>query len=187
MNKPISLLLVSIFLSVNLSFAQEAKQEPKQESQMTGEVTKVEKESTLQERKGAKKTDGGCQCIKPAVEALERAYNSVEEDEWAKAIKTCKDSITAINTLAKTCKCPEVAQYQKVAEAFMKYAEGGNHLDGAEEPNCPYATKLYADTVGILKDTTDKIPNEKVKEYARSIKEYALEEQEFVNDECKKT
>lgn len=131
-----------------------------------------------------KKVDPACACLKPAADAVEKAYSSVEEDEWEKAIKACKDSVTAIKNLAKTCKCPELPEYQKTAEAFQKYAEGGSHLDGAEEPNCPFALKLYSETIKSLGEATTKISDEKVKEYVSNVKDYAEEEEEFVKSEC---
>ena len=134
-----------------------------------------------------KKVEPTCPCLKPATDAVEASYSSVEEDEWEKIIKTCKDSVTAIKTLSKTCKCPEVAEYQKIVEAFQKYAEGGSHLDGTEEPDCPFALKLYADTIKSLNESIPKISDEKVKEYATNVKDYAQEEEEFVKSECTKS
>jgi len=138
----------------------------------------------LSQRKGEQKLPE-CACLKPGVDSIQKAYASLEEDEWPNAIKTCKDTIDAIKILSKTCKCPEVAVYQKVAEAYLKYAEGGNHLDGADEPNCTYALKLYDEAISSLKGALPKITNAQVKENANSIWEYAVEEQQFVQDECK--
>ncbi len=125
-----------------------------------------------------------CPCLKPAIDVVQKAYSALEEDEWPDAIKVSKDAITTIKTLAKTCKCPEVAAYQQVTESFLKYAEGGNHLDGADEPNCPFALKLYIDAIASLKDAIPKIINTDVKSNATNIKEYAEEELQFVKDEC---
>ena len=142
------------------------------------------KETHLQERKAQK---ASCPCAKPAIDSIQKAYTTVEEDEWGKAIKACKDAIASISNLAKTCKCPEVDAYRKVAEAFLKYAEGGNHLDGADEPNCPFALKLYTDAISLLKDAIPNISNEAVIQNANNIQEYAKEEQQFVKDECQKS
>lgn len=152
-------LLIGIF-TTNISFAQSTNP-PKEEA------------------KG-----GICDCIKGAVDAIQKAYLSLEEDEWPAAIKTTKDAITAIDTLSKTCTCPETVAYKKVAEAYLKYAEGGNHLDGADEPNCPYATKLYADAITLLDTYIPKITNPSVKENSEDIKGYLKEEKEFVDEEC---
>lgn len=173
------LVLVSTAITNSSTFAQNEKNA---KSTSTPAVTEAGKEGDLQARKAQKAS--GCNCLQPASDAVQKAYVSIEEDEWVKAIKTCKDSISAIKTLSKTCKCPEVAEYQKIVEAFSKYAEGGNHLDGAEKPNCPYALKLYDDATAILKDSIEKVSEEKVKTNAKNILEYAKEEQQFVKDEC---
>ncbi len=166
----------------NISIAQEAKPvEIKPEPAMTEQAMT---EQGMAEPE--KKADSGCTCLKPATDAVEKSYGSVEEDEWEKAIKACKDSVVAIKNLAKTCKCPEVAEYQKIIEAFQKYAEGGSHLDGAEQPDCPFALGLYASTIKSLNESIAKISDEKIKEYATNIKEYAEEEEEFVKSECTK-
>lgn len=131
-----------------------------------------------------KAASSSCKCLEPATSAINKAYASVEEDEWNVAIKTCKNSVDAIKELAKTCKCPEVAIYQSIAEAFLKYSEGGNHLDTVDEPDCPYATKLYSEAIRALADVIPKIQDQGVKTKASDVKEYAEEEQEFVKDEC---
>ncbi len=141
------------------------------------------KQADLKAQKTQEKVDE-CPCLKPAIEAVQKAYSSLEEDEWPGAIKICKDTIELIKILSKTCKCPEVASYQKITEAFLKYAEGGNHLDGADEPNCPFALKLYTDAIAFLKESTPKITNQEVKTNATNIQEYAEEELQFVKDEC---
>ncbi len=127
---------------------------------------------------------GVCDCLKGSIEAIQKAYVSLEEDEWPTAIKTTKDAIAVINTVSKNCTCPETLAYQKLAEAYLKYAEGGNHLDGAEEPDCPYATKLYSDAITLLETFIPKITNPSVKENAEDIKGYVKEEKEFVDEEC---
>src|SRR3989338_5310466 len=74
-------------------------------------------------------TGGICDCLKGAIDSIQKAYVSLEEDEWPTAIKATKDAITSINTITKNCACPETIAYQKIAEAYLKYAEGENHLD----------------------------------------------------------
>ena len=128
--------------------------------------------------------DGLCGCLKGAIDAIQKSYVSLEEDEWPAAIKITKDTITIINTLSKTCACPETVAYQKVSEAYLKYAEGGNHLDGAEEPDCPFATMLYSDAITLLDTYIPKISNATVKANAEDIKGYVKEEKEFVDEEC---
>ena len=130
---------------------------------------------------------GICDCLKGAIDAIQKAYVSLEEDEWPAAIKSTKDAITTINTVSKNCTCPETIAYGKLGEAYLKYAEGGNHLDGAEEPNCPVALKLYADAIKMLDESIQKVSDEKIKSNAKNIKEYAVEEEQFVKDECQKT
>lgn len=170
------IVILTLFIfSNNSSFAQ--TQKPEQPP------SQAAPQADLQARGAGQKTTE-CICLKPAVDAIQKAYTSLEEDEWPGAIKICKDTIEAIKTLSKTCKCPDVAVYQKTAEAFLKYAEGGNHLDGADEPDCAYALKLYDEAINSLKDSLPKITNAQVKENAKSIWEYAQEEQQFVKDEC---
>ncbi len=162
------LVIVSIiFYLGNVSFAQE--------------VAPVQKDAKLMEKK-AKKAD--CVCAKPAVDLIKKAYASVEEDEWKKAIAVCKGTITSINNLSKTCKCPEMAVYKKIAEAFLKYSLGGDHLDGADEPDCNLAKGLYGDSIKFLEEALPNTENEKIREYARAVLDYAKEEQAFVKDEC---
>lgn len=175
--------VLSVFLSFMLaasvgyiSYAQEAA--PPQD---------VQAEPAKQAEPVKKEAAAGCVCLEPATSAINKAYASVEEDEWTIAIKTCKDSITAIKELTKTCKCPEVAVYQSIAEAFLKYSEGGNHLDTVDEPDCPFALKLYSEAIKILSDALPKIKDEQIGAKAKDIKEYAEEEQEFVKDECLNT
>ena len=127
---------------------------------------------------------GICDCLKGAIDAIQKSYVSLEEDEWPSAIKVTKDVINTINTLSKTCACPEIIAYQKIADAYLKYAEGGNHLDGAGEPNCPYATKLYSDAIALLENYIPKISNATIKGNAEDVKEYVKEEKEFVDEEC---
>ena len=145
------------------------------------------KESNLMDRKNQKKqtTEGNvCACLKPGTEAIQKAYASLEEDEWPKAITECKNTITVISSLSKTCTCNEVNAYKTAADSFLKYAEGGNHLDGADEPDCPYALKTYSSSISGLKDILEKITDKDVKTSVKNILEYAQEEELFVKDEC---
>lgn len=195
----ILVVLISVLTANNISMAQDVAKPKPADSPKAVEPKAVEKESNLQDRKVQKvpapeiqkapqaQKAPECACAKPAKDALEKAYGSIEEDEWVKAIKACKDAGVTIKGIGKTCNCPEVTVYQKVVEAFQKYAEGGNHLDGAESPNCPYALKLYSDAIDILTTSLDQIPDDKIKEKVKNVKEYASEEQQFVKDECQKT
>ena len=189
-------LLIAFFIfsviASNNSFAQEPqKSAPPTKTVETPKAAEkpleqaVEKDSNLQARKA--QTKPACVCLQPAADLLNKAYGSIEEDEWTKAIKICKDSIVTIKNLEKTCKCSEISDYKKIIEAFLKYAEGGNHLDGAEDPNCPLALKLYADAIKMLDESIQKVSDEKIKSNAKNIKEYAVEEEQFVKDECQKT
>ncbi len=128
-----------------------------------------------------------CICAKPAADALNKAYTALEEDEWTSAETTTKNAITSIKSLSQTCKCPELVNYQKVAEAYLKYAQGGNHLDGADQPNCPFALKLYSDALSLFKEAIPGISNVEVKTNASNIQDYADEELQFVKDECEDT
>ncbi len=180
-------LIISLFAN-NFSFAQTApaKKATAPAAVIKKEVTKTETTTTTKEQVIEVK-DGLCGCLKGAVDAIQKAYVSLEEDEWPAAIKATKDAINTINTLSKTCACPETVAYQKISEAYLKYAEGGNHLDGAEEPNCPFATKLYSDAITLLDAYIPKISNASVKENAEDIKGYVKEEKEFVDEECSGT
>ena len=164
----------------NYSYAQTA---PATMTNMTAQVAPAEKKlDAVQQPTEAK--SGLCACLKGAMDAIQKAYVSIEEDEWPTAIKSTKDAISTIGTVSKTCTCPETIAYQKVAEAYLKYAEGGNHLDGAEEPDCPYATKLYSDAITLLDAYIPKITNAAVKGNAEDIQSYVKEEKEFVDEEC---
>ena len=176
----ILLALLTSFLITNLSFAETA---PAKKDPALAPAAVVKKQVT----QVAEVKEGLCSCLKGAIDAIQKSYVSLQEDEWQMAIKTTKDAITTINTLSKNCACPETIAYQKIAEAYLKYAEGGNHLDGAEEPNCPFATKLYSDAITLLGDYIPKISNPAVKENAEDIKGYVQEEKEFVDEECNGT
>ena len=144
----------------------------------------VTQTGTPKEQTTAEVKSGLCDCLKGAIDSIQKAYASLEEDEWPTAIKITKDTISTISAISKTCACPETIAYEKIAEAYLKYAEGGNHLDGAEEPNCPYATKLYSDAITLLETYIPKITNPAVKGNSEDIKEYVKEEKEFVDEEC---
>ncbi len=160
-------------------------------------VPKSESSSTIKKQviqnntseEGSAINSGLCACFKEAeaINVIQKSYVSLQEDEWPAAIKTTKDAINTINTLWKNCACPETIAYQKIAEAYLKYAEGGDHLDGAGEPNCPFATKLYSDAITLLDNYIPKISNPAVKENAEDIKGYVQEEKEFVDEECNGT
>ncbi|GEM_PF-7118037 len=161
---------------------------------VTQNVVFAEKESTLLDRKKQQKKPtqpqaqpvegGACACLKPAIDAIQKAYSSLEEDEWPKAIGECKNTIATINNLAQSCTCEEINAYKSTADAFLKYAEGGNHLDGADEPDCPYALKTYSASISGLQGAKDKILDKNVKTSVKNILEYAQEEELFVKDEC---
>lgn len=125
-----------------------------------------------------------CDCLGPAINSIQSAYTSLEENEWPVAINDTKKTIDLIMTLSMDCPCPELIAYQNVADAYLKYAEGGNHLDTADEPNCPYATKLYASAISILDQYIQKISDADVKTNAGNIKDYLEEEKDFIDDEC---
>ena len=137
-----------------------------------------ELQKTLEERKSQ------CPCAKPALDSIDKAYVAVEEYEWPAAIKECTNSLTTVKNLKKTCKCPDVADYENIAQAFLNYAKGGDHLDGQEDPDCVYVKKLYTDAIKLLDDTIPKLKDSKMKSNAENIKGYCKEELDFVNDEC---
>ena len=172
----ILLALLISFLVNDFSFAETAP--PLKDTTVKKQVVDMSKEQTV-EAKG-----GICDCLKGAIDSIQKAYVSLEEDEWPAAIKTTKDAIGITSMLAKTCTCPETMAYQKIAEAYLKYAEGGNHLDGADEPDCPYATKLYSDAIILLDTYISQITNPAVQENAKDVEGYVKEEKEFVDEEC---
>ena len=176
------LIALILFLTVGPSFGQPKNIEDKkpQAEIKKGEEPTITKEQM--ERKG-----GLCACLQPAIDVVQKAYTSLEEDEWPTAIKICKDAITLVKNLSLTCKCPEIESYKKLSEAYLKYAEGGNHLDGAETPNCPYAKKLYSDGIKLIDESLSKVTRAEVKAGAGNIREYLEEEQQFVDEECGET
>lgn len=163
------ILFISIsFYSINMSLAQEANGNAA--SEKTVEAPKI--------------SEGKCACAESAVEALGKAYISLEEDEWPDAIKVCTDALTKVKELEKSCQCPELPAYKDIATAYISYAQGGNILDGENDIDCAKATKLYNDAISLLAAAIPKVQNEKVKHEATSINEYCEEENEFVKDEC---
>src|SRR3989338_8368754 len=184
MKSPKNLLtvLLALFISFSIQSISFAETAPAVKKPQAAPV--IKKQVAQPEAAQGTATSGICGCLKGAIDSIQKAYVSLEEDEWPAAIKATKDAIAAINTVSKDCACPETIAYQKIAEAYLKYAEGGNHLDGAEEPNCPYATKLYSDAITLLETYIPKITNLAVKENAEDIKGYVKEEKEFVDEEC---
>lgn len=130
------------------------------------------------------KPSGVCSCLKPAIDSIRKAYAALEEDEWPDAIKICKDTIKLITELSKTCSCPQLPFYEKVATAYLKYAEGGDHLDSSEDPDCPYAVGLYSGAIALLKINLSEIKDTTVKQEGENILDYLKEEESFVKDEC---
>ena len=169
----ILVLFVAIsFYSVNPSFAQEGAQE-------TSKSPTSEKAAEM-----PKLPEGKCACAESTVEALGKAYISLEEDEWPDAIKVCTDALNKAKELEKSCTCPELPAYIDLATAYISYSQGGNILDGEEDIDCAKATKLYDGAIKLLTVAIPKVLNEKVKREATSVKEYCEEENEFVKDEC---
>lgn len=174
------LLVLALLLTFTSKLlAEEAKKEEAKQAAPT-------KEATLKEKKASP-----CNCLDTkdfsVTNTVAKAYRSVEEDEWKKAIQACKDAVTSIKEHEKKCKCDEVPEYRKIVEAFQKYAEGGEHLDSAEEPDCPFALKVYDEAIKKLGESIPKIFDEKTRKDATNIKEYAQEERQFVQDECSST
>lgn len=167
-------ILVLFFVMVSFSsvgsFAQESSGSPMPPAEKATEAPKL--------------PEGKCACAEPAVEALGKAYISLEEDEWPDAIKVCSDALNKVKELEKGCACPELPAYKDVATAYISYAQGGNILDGEEDIDCAKATKLYEGAISLLKTVTPKIQNEKIKREVNSVQEYCEEENEFVKDEC---
>lgn len=182
----ILLALLISFSAKNFSFAETAPIKKKAVPPPVAAPTiKKQGTQTVTTKEQTVETKGGiCDCLKGAIDAIQNAYVRLEEDEWPTAIKATKDTINTINTLSKTCACPETVAYGKIAEAYLKYAEGGNHLDGAEKPDCQYAIMLYSDARTLLENYIPKITNVSVKENAQDVQGYVKEEEEFVNEEC---
>ncbi|MBI1858927.1 MAG: hypothetical protein HYR97_07450 [Candidatus Melainabacteria bacterium] len=180
------LLLTLVFNlgSICNSFAEEEKK-----AEDITEVTEIKEASTEETTVEVKKDDTktasvDCECEKPAIEVLSKAYISLEEDEWPAAIKACTDAETKITELEKTCKCPSIPIYKKVAKAYSNYAKGGNILDGEEDIDCLKATKLYEEAEKLFEESLSKILDEKLKKEASLISDFCVEENEFVKEEC---
>ena len=184
MKSPKNLLVVLLALFIcfsiqNISSAQTAP--PKKDPAVKKQVIESDKPKE-QPAKG-----GLCDCLKGAGDVLAGVFQKLEEEDWNTGIKAAKDAINTINTVAKTCACPEIIAYQKIAEAYLSYAEGGNHLDSAEEPDCPKATKLYSGAIGLFEKYVPQITNPAIRENAKDIEGYVKEEKEFVDEECNGT
>lgn len=175
-------LLITNALTTGPSFSQTPTPTPQATLTATPSPQAQELNKDLLEKKAAE-----CACAKPASDAIQKAYASLEEDEWSAAIKSSTDTLNSINTLSAKCKCPEVAIYQNVAKAFLNYAKGGNLLDGEDNPDCKKAKELYDTAISLLKDSIPKITNQEVKTNTTNIKEYAEEELQFVKDECEES
>ena len=165
----------------------EVKEPPKEEvnqapAPVAQEETLKEKASPQAPAQAAKPE--ACNCEKPAVEALDKTYVSLEEDEWAGAIKVSTDALNLVKNLSMTCTCPVISVYQDVAQGFLNYATGGSILDSEEEINCPKAKKLYEDALKLFDAALPKIADENLKKKVKDIRDYAQEEKEFVDDEC---
>ncbi len=128
-----------------------------------------------------------CDCLKVAIDSIQKAYVTIEEDEWPAAIKTIKATIATIDALSKTCACPEIKAYQEIAKAYLEYAEGSDRFDGADEPDCLYVKKRYSDAISLLNKYIPEITDPAVQENAKGVKEDAEEEERFVEEECGET
>ena len=178
-----NLLCLMFIILCSLSFAKAQSPIPSQ-AQVTPQASPVQSSPGVTQEQTKQKTPE-CACAKPARDTLQVAYTSLGEEGWDVAIRDSKQAVESIKVLSKTCKCTEVADYQNSANAFLKYAEGGDHLDRADNPNCSYALKLYDEAISLLKDSIPKITNAEVKANAKSILEGTKEEREFVEDECR--
>lgn len=144
----------------------------------------VEKAKDVEPKAKTAQKETVCNCIEPAVTAIQKAYTSLEEDEWPSAIKISTDALNLVSSLSKTCMCPEVNIYQNVAKAYLNYAKAGNLLDGQDEPDCVVAKKLYEDVISWLGNSIPQILNTEISANAKNIQEYAKEELQFVKEEC---
>ena len=172
-----TLLVVLLGLSFySASFAQEPSPQLAQ-----AEAAKAAPEAAV---KAKKADEGPCDCLSPVIKATQDTYNKLEEDEWPACIKAAKDTIALIKKTSEDCACPELIAYRNIAEAYLKYAEGGNHLDNDDETDCPYATKTYGEGIKQLKTYIPKVTDKAVQTNAGYIQEYMEEEKEFVDEEC---
>lgn len=166
---------------------EEQKEAPETVQEKVKEQEAVQKEVEEKEevsKKTLSREAGDCTCVEPIEKALSKAYISLEEDEWPKAIKVCTDAVNKVKELEKTCKCPVIPVYKDVANAYLSYAKGGEILDGEEEIDCIKAVKLYDDAIKLFEKSVPMILNEKLKQEASLIADYCSEEKEFVEDEC---
>ncbi len=163
--------LIVVLLLVNLQVAN-AQTEEKKEVVPTPAPTAA-----------AKKPDQ-CECETPAITSLSKTAASLNEDDWNESINICMTTIIEIEKLKTTCKCPIIDSYKKIADAYLKYAQGGQILDGEADIDCIKAKKLYDDAIKALNELLPVIQNEKLKEEVSEIKDYCIEEKSFVEDEC---
>ena len=186
--KGMQIVLVLIFsfgFLFQAAISQEKKEAPKQEATTTPpSQAKPSETPQANTDKARVVVNKACECLAPATKALNEAFAAVEEDEWQAAIKKCTDTVSKSDTVAKTCKCPEVSAYQNIAKAYLNYAKGGSILDSEDTPNCMAASKAYNDAIKWLKESQDKIADKDTKANARIIEEYAAEELDFLKDEC---
>lgn len=184
----ISLILSFMVCNVSLAQTQNTKQQKPQEakSQPTpqAQIKKQEPQSTPQTQVQGKDTAVVCNCQKPVLDIIDKAYVSLEEDEWPAAIKVCTDALTTVKNLSNTCTCLDTPLYKSIAQGFLNYARGGDILDGEKDPDCKAADKLYTDAIKLLEDAMPKIKDAKLKTNVESIRDYCKEELEFVKDEC---
>ena len=182
----IIILIAVNFMAINASVAQATKPSPSKTQiegkKPTNTVTPQPAASALKAQVAPEVSK--CNCSGPAVDAIQKAYVSLEEDEWPAAIKSCTNALAVVANLQKTCKCPEINDYKNITQGFLNYAKGGNFLDGQEDPNCDAVTKLYLEGIKLLDDTLPKIRDQKLKENVQNIRDYSKEELEFVKDEC---
>ena len=152
------------------------------------------KDTVLMEKKakgGAvdSQAPASCKCLETkdfsATGLLEKAYNSVQEDEWDKAIDVCKKVAGDLKDHEKKCKCQQLTDYQQIIQAFQKYAEGGRDLDNSDKPNCEKVLRLYNEAISTLKEAGGHLGIGKARKLAEEIQNYASEEKEFAEDECK--
>ena len=117
MKSPKILLIIFLALFINFSirnfsFAETAP--PKKDTTVKKQVV----QSDTPKEQAVEVKSGICDCLKGAIDAIQKSYVSLEEDEWPAAIKTTKDAISTITTLSKTCACPETVAYEKIAGAY---------------------------------------------------------------------
>ena len=181
---PVILIGFSFFIG-SCAFAQAAKQpQAKTETKPKVEEKKVTPPVQTLTKTTKEKEVETCNCQKIVIDALNKAYVALEEDEWAAAIKACTNAVTSVKNLSKTCLCLDKVLYGNIASAFLDYAKGGNILDGEKEPNCPLVKQAYTEAIKYLDESAPKIKDEKLKANAESIRDYCKEELEFVKDEC---